>query len=44
MKFEVHVTAGGGRQVILRDLVILGHVGIEIVFAVELGAGGDGAV
>ena len=44
LQFHVQMPADAQRQVVLRDLVGLGQVGIEVVLAVEDGALGDPAV
>ena len=40
-EFEFQVAVDGKGEVVLGDLVILGHVRVEVVFAIELGTGGD---
>ena len=44
LQLHVQVPADAQRQVVLRDLVGLGQIGIEVVLAVEDGALGDAAV
>ena len=44
VEFEVQITVGWGGFVVLGDLVILRHVGVEIILAIELGEAGDGAI
>ena len=39
-----HAAPHADRQVVLRNLVVLGHVGIEVILAVELAVGRDLAV
>ena len=41
VELELDVAVGGGRLVVLRDLVILRHVRIEIILPVELGERGN---
>ena len=42
--FDIEVTAGAQREVVLGDLIGLGQVRVEIILPVLLGVGGNGAV
>ena len=44
VKLEVHEAVGGGRLVVLRELVIFRRVGVEIIFPVELRVARDRTV
>ena len=44
IKFKINVTVACRRLVVLGDLVILGHVRIEIILPIEFGIRRDGAI